>query len=132
MGSHGAPPLKYAITKSCDGYYYRLGLKMGIDGLVKMVEDFEYDKRTGVDLPNEKISRTPKYYRKTVEKRYGGRWVDIETVFASIGQVTTDDGAAIRTPRFPQAVGRDRPKVDPDGTPSRTKAATAVAGAGEA
>ncbi len=90
MGSHGSPPLKYAITKSCDGYYYRLGLKMGIDGLVKMVEDFEYDKRTGVDLPNEKISRTPKYYRETIEKRNGGKWVDIETVFASIGQVTVD------------------------------------------
>jgi penicillin-binding protein 2 len=24
MGSHGSPPLSYAITKSCDGYYYRL------------------------------------------------------------------------------------------------------------
>ncbi|MDH3493877.1 MAG: penicillin-binding protein 2 [Acidobacteriota bacterium] len=90
MGSHGTPPLKYAITKSCDGYYYRLGLKMGIDGMIKMVETFEYDKRTGVDLPNEKISRTPKYYRKAIEKRYNGRWVDIETVFASIGQVTVD------------------------------------------
>lgn len=90
MGNHGSPPLKTAITKSCDGYYYRLALKMGIDGLIQMVEDFEYDKRTGVDLPNEKISRTPKYYRKTVEKRNGGRWADIETVFASIGQVTVD------------------------------------------
>ncbi len=90
MGSHGSPPLKTAITKSCDGYYYRLALKMGIDGLIKMVEEFEYDKRTGVDLPNEKISRTPKYYRKTIEKRYGGKWIDIETVFAAIGQVTVD------------------------------------------
>lgn len=90
MGSHGTPPLKYAITKSCDGYYYRLGLKLGIDGMVKMVEEFEFDKRTGIDLPNEKISRTPKYYRKTVEKRNKGKWADIETVFASIGQVTVD------------------------------------------
>jgi penicillin-binding protein 2 len=90
MGSHGSPPLKTAITGSCDGYYYRLALKMGIDGLVQMVEDFEYDKRTGVDLPNEKISRTPKYYRETIEKRYKGRWPDIETVFAAIGQVTVD------------------------------------------
>ncbi|NNE99306.1 MAG: penicillin-binding protein 2 [Pyrinomonadaceae bacterium] len=90
MGSHGTPPLKYAISKSCDGYYYRLGLKMGIEGFVDLVEDFEYDKRTGVDLPNEKISRTPKYYRKIVEKRYGGKWIDIESVFASIGQVTVD------------------------------------------
>jgi len=90
MGNHGAPPLKYAITKSCDGYYYRLGLKMGLEGMIKMVEDFEYDKRTGIDLPNEKISRTPKYYRELVEKRSRGRWPDIETVFASIGQVTVD------------------------------------------
>ncbi len=88
MGSHGSPPLKTAITKSCDGYYYRLGLKMGIDGLIQMVEDFDFDKPTGIDLPNEKTSRTPKYYRESVEKRYGGRWIDIETVFASIGQAT--------------------------------------------
>ncbi len=88
MGNHGKPALQYAITKSCDGYFYRLGLRLGIDGMVKMVETFEYDKRTGVDLPNEKISRTPKYYRKAVEERYGGKWIDIETVFASIGQAT--------------------------------------------
>ncbi len=89
MGNHGTPPLSYAITKSCDGYYYRLGLKMKIEGLVEMVEEFEYDKRSGIDLPNEKISRTPKYYKPYVEKR-DGKWNDIETVFASIGQVTVD------------------------------------------
>ncbi|MBX7171152.1 MAG: penicillin-binding protein 2 [Pyrinomonadaceae bacterium] len=88
MGSHGAPPLSYAITKSCDGYYYRLGLKMGIDGLIKMIETFGYDKPSGIDLPNEKTPQTPKTFRSTIEKRYGGRWIDIETVYASIGQST--------------------------------------------
>ena len=87
MGSHGSPPLSYAITKSCDGYYYRLALKLGIDGLTKMVETFEYDKRTGVDLPNEKISQTPKSWRASVEKREG-KWSDIRTVYAGIGQDT--------------------------------------------
>ncbi len=90
MGSHGSPPLSYAITKSCDGYYYRLGLKMGIEGLTEMVEMFEYDKKTGVDLPNEKTSQTPKSFRSMVEKKYGGRWIDIESVYASIGQVTVN------------------------------------------
>lgn len=90
MGNHGSPPLDYAITKSCDGYYYRLGLKMGLEGLIDMVETFEYDKQSGVDLPNEKISKTPKYYEKYVKKRDGGKWNDIETVYASIGQVTVD------------------------------------------
>ena len=89
MGNHGSPPLDYAITKSCDGYYYRLALKMGVDGLIKMVEEFEYDKPTGIDLPNEKITRTPKYWKPYVEKREG-KWSDIRTVFASIGQDTVE------------------------------------------
>lgn len=89
MGNHGNPPLSYAITRSCDGYYYRLALKMELEGLIEMVETFEYDQRTGVDLPNEKISQTPKSFRSYVEKR-DGKWNDIETVFASIGQVTVN------------------------------------------
>ncbi len=87
MGNHGSPPLSYAITKSCDGYYYRLALKMKIDGLIQMIEEFDYDKQTGIDLPAELISRTPKFYKPIVEKR-DGRWNEVETVFASIGQVT--------------------------------------------
>jgi len=87
MGSHGSPPLSYAITKSCDGYYYRLALKMKIEGLIEMVEMFDYDKRTGVDLPNEKISQTPKSWKPIIEKR-GEKWSDIRTVYASIGQDT--------------------------------------------
>lgn len=87
MGSHGAPPLDYAITHSCDGYYYHLALKMKIEGVIKMIETFEYDKRTGVDLPNEKISQTPKSWKPIIEKREG-RWSDIRTVYSAIGQDT--------------------------------------------
>lgn len=89
MGSHGSPPLSFAITKSCDGYYYRLALKMKLAGLIEMVEMFEYDKPTGVDIPNEKTSQTPKSFKPIIEKR-DGKWNDIETVFASIGQVTVN------------------------------------------
>ncbi len=87
MGNHGTPALDYAITKSCDGYYYRLGVKLGIEGFTKMAETFEYDKRSGIDLPNEKISQTPKSWRASVEKREGG-WKDIRSVYAGIGQDT--------------------------------------------
>ena len=61
MGHHGTPDVRYAIMKSCDGYFYRLGLKMGIDGIMKMVDDFDLNKRTGVDLPHELISQTPNH-----------------------------------------------------------------------
>jgi len=87
MGSHGSPPLSFAITKSCDGYYYRLALKMGIDGLSQMIENFGYDKLSGIDLPNEKVPQTPKSWRATIEKREG-KWSDIRTVYAGIGQDT--------------------------------------------
>ena len=87
MKNHGTPQLTPAIAQSCDGYYYRLALKMRLDGLIKMVETFEYDQQTGIDLPGEYITRTPKYYKEYIEKR-DGRWNDVEIVFASIGQVT--------------------------------------------
>ncbi|HEV7699768.1 MAG TPA: penicillin-binding protein 2 [Pyrinomonadaceae bacterium] len=87
MGNHGSPALPLAITKSCDGYYYRLGLKMGIDGIIKMIETFGYDKRSGIDLPNEKIPQTPKTWMPWILK-HEGKWNDIRTVYASIGQDT--------------------------------------------
>jgi penicillin-binding protein 2 len=89
MGNHGSPPLGYAITHSCDGYYYRLALKMGIEGIIKMVETFDYDKLSGIDLPNEKVSQTPKSWKPIIEKREG-KWSDIRTVFSGIGQDTVN------------------------------------------
>ncbi|HMQ03274.1 MAG TPA: penicillin-binding protein 2 [Pyrinomonadaceae bacterium] len=87
MGSHGSPTLVPAISRSCNGYYYRLGLKMKIEGLIEMIEAFEYDRLTGIDIPNEKACQTPKSWKPIVEKREG-RWSDIRTVYASIGQDT--------------------------------------------
>jgi penicillin-binding protein 2 len=87
MGNHGAPPLDHAITVSCDGYAYHLALKMGIEGIVKMIQTFQFDKPTGIDLPNEKVSQTPKSWMPWILK-HEGKWSDIRTVYASIGQDT--------------------------------------------
>ena len=87
MGNHGTPDLKAAITHSCDGYFYRLGLKMGIDGIVAMVDEFDLNKRTGIDLPNEVVSWTPsKEFKRRMQPR-DPDWRDIDTVYASFGQV---------------------------------------------
>src|SRR5690606_26943984 len=66
---------------------YVLALKMGIEDIIKMVETFDYDKLSGIDLPNEKISQTPKSWKPIIEKREG-EWSDIRTVFSGIGQDT--------------------------------------------
>jgi len=86
MGNHGTPDVKYAITKSCDGYFYRLGLKMGLEGIGQMVDDFELNKRSGIDLPNEVSSRTPREFKAILDRR-NQPWKEIDTVFASFGQV---------------------------------------------
>jgi penicillin-binding protein 2 len=87
MGNHGTPDIKTAITHSCDGYFYRLGLKMGIDGIVEMVDEFDLNKRTGIDLPNEVVSWTPsREFKRRMQPR-DPEWRDIDTVYASFGQV---------------------------------------------
>lgn len=87
MGNHGSPDVKAAITHSCDGYFYRLGLKMGIDGIVAMVDEFDLNKRTGIDLPNEVVSFTPsREFKRRMQPR-DPEWRDIDTVYASFGQV---------------------------------------------
>ncbi len=87
MGNHGSPDIRTAITHSCDGYFYRLGLKMGIDGIVEMVDEFDLNKRTGIDLPNEVVSWTPsREFKRRMQPR-DPDWRDIDTVYASFGQV---------------------------------------------
>jgi penicillin-binding protein 2 len=87
MGNHGTPDLRYAITHSCDGYFYRLGLKMGIDGIGAMVDEFDLNKRTGIDLPNEVVSWTPSREFKARMQPKDPEWREIDTVYASFGQV---------------------------------------------
>ena len=87
MGSHGSPPLRHAIQVSCDGYFYRLGLKMGLDGIMKMVDDFDLNKRTGIDLPSELRSWTPSREFKARFNPRDPEWREIDTVYASFGQV---------------------------------------------
>lgn len=87
MGNHGVPDIKTAIIKSCDGYFYRLGLKMGIEGIEQMVEEFDLNKRAGIDLPNEVVSWTPSREFKRRMQPKNPEWKDIDTVYASFGQV---------------------------------------------
>jgi penicillin-binding protein 2 len=85
-GNHGAPDVHFAIEKSCDGYFYRLGLKMKLEGIQAMVEMFDLNKRTGIDLPHELISTTPSRELKAKLFPKDPEWKDIDTVHSSFGQ----------------------------------------------
>ena len=85
-GNHGSPNIHIAIEKSCDGYFYRLGLKMKLEGIQEMVDMFDLDKRTGIDLPHEVISTTPSRELKARLYPKDPEWKDIDTVYSSFGQ----------------------------------------------
>src|SRR5918911_662068 len=87
MGNHGSPELRTAITRSCDGYFYRLGLKMGIKGIMEMVDELDLNRQTGIDLPHELVSWTPSPEFKRRFNPHDPEWKDIDTVYASFGQV---------------------------------------------
>lgn len=84
--NHGAPDIHAAIVHSCDGYFYRLGLKMGVDMIHDWVMRFGMGQKTGVDLPGELRGIIPsREWKKRVNPR-DPVWKDFDTVLASIGQ----------------------------------------------
>ena len=85
-GNHGMPDIHAAIVHSCDGYFYRLGLKMGVDMIHDWVSRFGMGQRTGVDLPSEQRGIIPsREWKKRVNPR-DPVWKDFDTAIASIGQ----------------------------------------------
>src|SRR6267154_4134038 len=85
-GNHGSPNVHIAIEKSCDSYFYHLGLKMKLEGIQAMVDEFDLNKRTGIDLPQEMISTTPSRELKARLYPRDPEWKDIDTVYSSFGQ----------------------------------------------
>src|SRR4030095_940177 len=75
-----------AIVHSCDGYFYRLGLKMGIDKIHEWVVRFGAGAKTGIDLPHEIKGIIPdREWKKRVNPR-DPVWKDFDTVLAAVGQ----------------------------------------------
>uniref|UniRef100_A0A7C4UGY0 Penicillin-binding protein 2 n=1 Tax=candidate division WOR-3 bacterium TaxID=2052148 RepID=A0A7C4UGY0_UNCW3 len=56
---HGSLNLKYAIIRSCDVYFYQLGLKIGLKRLSEEAKEFGFGTKTGIDIPDEKSGLIP-------------------------------------------------------------------------
>jgi penicillin-binding protein 2 len=83
-GGHGAVDLKSAITQSCDVYFYKLALSLGIDKLSEFMGRFGFGKRTGIDIPGELPGVYPSKEWKKKRSKYP--WFPGETVITGIGQ----------------------------------------------
>jgi penicillin-binding protein 2 len=88
---HGVVDLHKAIVQSCDVYFYRLGLELGVNRLAYYARSLGLGARTGIELGGEMPGLVPtKEWRQL---RDGTPWVDGDTVSVSIGQ-----GANLWTP----------------------------------
>lgn len=78
MDFHGA------IVDSCDVYFYTVGNRMGIETMATYMRLFGLGRKTGIELPSERIGivPTPKWKERVKQEI----WLPGETISASIGQ----------------------------------------------
>ena len=82
---HGITNGVQAVERSCDVYFYQLGVELGVDKLSHYMGLCGFGRPSGVDLPNEDKGLNPNstYYNR----RYGeGRWSKGLVLNNSIGQ----------------------------------------------
>ena len=84
-GGHGkGVDLAKAIIESCDVFFYKMGLKIGIDTLAISSQAFGLGKKTNIDLPGERSGIMPsRIWKKNAR---GASWFDGDTINVSIGQ----------------------------------------------
>ena len=76
--------LYQAIVRSCNTFFYQLGLKVGIETMARYARKFGLGLATDIPLAGEKVGLipTPEWKRG----RSGGRWHPGDTINVSIGQ----------------------------------------------
>jgi penicillin-binding protein 2 len=123
---HGSLTLAGAIAQSCDVYFYQLGQKIGLTRLVAGGISLGFDKRTGIDLPEEKRPLFPTAVPAYFDQKYGPRnWTPgSHELNMAIGQ---GDNAqtVINVAKFYSALATDGSEPTPQikrGPPQRTKA----------
>ncbi|SNS20060.1 peptidoglycan glycosyltransferase [Humidesulfovibrio mexicanus] len=81
---HGTVDMRRALVESCDVYFYRLGMKLGVDRMSAFAKACGFGSPTGIDLPHEKGGLIAS--REWKLKRFGVRWTKGEDLNMSIGQ----------------------------------------------
>ncbi len=81
---HGSLDLMGAIAKSCDVYFYTIGLKLGIDRIEKWARKLGLGEKTGIDLTFEQPGLIPgREWKKQFLK---DKWYEGETISVAVGQ----------------------------------------------
>jgi penicillin-binding protein 2 len=89
--SHGVTNLHEAILKSCDVFFYTVGMHLGIDRLSYYGSKLGVGRKAGIDLPSEEAGLMPS--AEWVERVLHRKWYPGEVISVATGQ-----GAVTTTP----------------------------------
>ncbi len=82
---HGELDMRDAIAQSCNVYFMKQGMKMGLDSIKNLLEDMGIGKKTGFEL-SENSGLLPS--REFKKRTSGEKWTVFDTAILSIGQGT--------------------------------------------
>jgi penicillin-binding protein 2 len=115
---HGVVDLRQAIEKSCDVYFYTVGLKMKIDTIHDYAEKLGLVGKTGIDLPgesdsfvassewSERVRHQPWYPGETVSVSIGQGAVNVTPIGLATMVSTMANGGTLITPHVLKAVDK--------------------------
>lgn len=85
---HGAIDLEESVAQSCDVYYYRLAVALGIERMHEFLDLFGFGRATGIDIPGEQPGLVPSrdWKRSAFSRPQDQVWFPGETVITGIGQ----------------------------------------------
>jgi penicillin-binding protein 2 len=110
---HGNLTLSGAIAKSCDVYFYQLGLKLTLARLIAGGVDLGFYNKAGIDLPEERRPRFPESLDYFTRK-YGKNWSQSIVLSLAIGQADNSQ-TILNMARFYTALATDgkaaRPRI---------------------
>lgn len=81
---HGWVDVYTAMIKSCDTYFYEMGIKLGIDRISDYMSKMGFGEKTGIDIHEESSAVMPS--RGWKRARHNQPWYPGDTVPLSIGQ----------------------------------------------
>ena len=103
-GNQGAMTLYEALVRSCNTFFYQLGLKVGVERMAQYARAFGFGSPVGIAFPGERVGLVPTPEWRRVTTRAG--WFPGDTVNIAIGQ-----GELLATPlqvaRFMAALATD-------------------------
>jgi len=133
---HGSLAVHDAIVRSCDVYFYQLGLRIGLDRLAAFMSKLDLSERTGIDLPQERRGLFPD--QNWYDKHFGpGRWSRGVILNLAIGQGEVNltpvklaqlaaflaNGGTLWKPHLIRSIGSALPRSEaPDDSMSRVVA----------